>query len=82
MVMSCSMNCKENCFLVPEHSSHTLSDGEGLLELIWFIQEMRMHPLFGLLFCFFIFVMSTCLIPYDSFVKTIFSFIMVLLKKH
>ena len=52
--------------MVPEHSSRTLSYGEGSLELLWFTWGMRMHLLFGLLFCFFSFKMDLCLVPCDS----------------
>jgi hypothetical protein len=43
---------------------------------------MRMHPLFGLLFCFLIFMMNPYLVPCDSSVKKIFISIKVALKKH
>lgn len=79
MVVPCSMNStKKTLFQIPDHSSHTNFAGKDLLELPWF-WEMRMQPLFGLLFCFFSFKTDpyTC---YD-FVQKIFSLIMIVLEK-
>ena len=68
MVVARSTNStKRTPLFVPERRSHTLSDEEDVLELIWFIRGMKMLSLFGLLLCFFIFVISPCLVLRHNF---------------
>lgn len=75
MVVPRSMN---STIAVPEHSNHTLSVGKGSLKLLC-CREIGVHPLFGLLFCFFGFEADPCLVPCDDLLQKIF--IMVAMEK-
>jgi hypothetical protein len=62
---------QENSFSVPEHSSHILSDGESLLELLVYSGNENASTVWIAILFLDFFLMNPCLVPCDNLLKNL-----------